>query len=385
LNPNQFNNVYLDLGGSTILRSAGSGGSDYAIILENYGAGTRNFTLTSTNGTAYIDSNNKANCIYVNSFFNSTFSNIQFQHGYSVGVQQTRCRYNIWTNIVVFSYAETESAQGGFCNSDVQYSNFKNITVDGNNIQMSRVAFYIGDWDNGGPLNWNGSYFNKVSGLHTLNVWRTGIYLNAGSGGNDVYNNTFTNCTMENNVQSAYDAIKLRPAINNTFTDIVIRNFTDCVTTGTGMPPSEAYGNCTGNSITATIYDSKTTSFILTTDSDGESVDHNFFNLTMINSKGTWFSSGTDSPIHDNICYLTFINCSSAIYLEQGIFHDNTFYLKSSNSYSLGLPDIWHYASLWANIVNNTFNIYSSDNPYGIADFASGTQGNIIVYPYTNP
>jgi hypothetical protein len=388
LNPGQLSNVMLDLGGSTIRRTSGSGSDDYVFQLWNYGAGTTNFTLTSSNGTAVLDANGYANGIFLQNVLNSKFSNIHFQHGYgggygnSGGIAQVRGRYNVFENITLYSYAQTLDG-GGFLNSDVQYSNFTNINITGIYVTHCRYGFYFGDWDE--AAGWTGSYFNRVTNLLVSIVWHDGIYLNSGATGYGVYNNTFTNCTIENNWGSGYDAIKLRPTQNNTFTQITIRNFTDAISTGTCATAfgEDALGNCSGNSITATIYGSTLTSLILTTDDNNQAVDHNFFNLTVYNGESTYFSSGTNSPIYDNILYINFTDCSSALYLDDGVITRNTFYLNFTRCGSAGHSDIWHSSS-WTSITSNTFNVYAtSGNPNGLYDFTNGTQSNRVYYPYS--
>jgi hypothetical protein len=301
-----FSNVYLQLGDGTIIRRTSGGKElDYMFFLLNYGSGTTNFTLTS-NGTAYFDAQNHANGASMRLNYNCTITNISFQHLTGQGISQARSRFSHFENITVFSYDEGYEGGSMLTLSDVQYSRFKRIILDGNNQAKSRIGFYMGDWDDN--TDWNGSCFNIIQDMLVRNVRRDGIYLNSGAGGWHVYNNTFTNCTIENNWQGGYNAIKFRPAQNNTFTRIVIRNWTDPFTTGTSYDGVETPGNCTGNSVTATIYDSTLTSFILTADGNGQSVDHNFINLTIINSKSTYFSSTADSPIHDNLVYLTLVN-----------------------------------------------------------------------------
>jgi hypothetical protein len=146
------------------------------------------------------------------------------------------------------------------------------------------------------------------------------------------------------------------------------------------MPPSEALGNCTGNYIQAQIYNNTVASLILTADGDDQEVSGNFFNLTVQNGKGTYFSQGTNSPIKNNVVYMNFTNCYGGIYLEQGLITQNTFYLNFVNV--TGHSDIWHYSG-WTEITDNIFNVYAtSGNPNGLMDFVNGTQSNFVYYPY---
>jgi hypothetical protein len=234
----------------------------------------------------------------------------------------------------------------------MQYCTFKNVTIDGNNNALARAGLYLGDWEP--AAGWDGNYFNNFSMLWIKNLMRDGIYLNSGATGYGVYNNTFTNCTIENNWGSGYDAIKLRPAQNNTFLDIVVRNWTDAVTTGTCAVAygESALGNCTGNSVTATIYNTTVTSLILTADGDGQSVDHNFFNLTVSNGKHIYAAQGSNSTIHDNIVYMNFTDCTDAIYLEQGNITHNTFYLNFSRCGSGGCRMDKHYKQHFQRVRN---------------------------------
>ncbi|MCJ7635544.1 hypothetical protein MUP77_24540 [Candidatus Bathyarchaeota archaeon] len=395
---NWFSNVYLQLGDGTIIKRRSMGGDplgDNMFILYNPlinpTDGTINFTLTS-NGTAYFDAQGYACGAKIYTVYNSTFSNITWQHLYGEGIQCSRARYCVFENISVYSYDQSYADQGMFTGGCIQYCNFTNINLDGNNQALSRCGFYFDDNDaiTRGSTVFDTSYFNRVTKLWVHNVRRSGVYL-TGSETDGVYpthvpyNNTFTNCTMENNWQSAYEAIKLRPAINNTFTNIVINNFTDAVTTGTNYDPGP-YGNCTGNYVQATIYGGTVTSLILTTDGNNQEVSGNIFNLTVENGTGTYFASATNSPIKNNVVYMNFTNCVKAIYLDSGYFTNNTFYLNFTNCGSGGHSDIYHYAAGWTSMVNNTFNVYAtSGNPNGLMDFVNGTQGNIVVYPYTAP
>jgi len=389
----RFSNIYLELGPGTIIRrSSGGGDGDYMFYLVNPlvnpGDGTINFTLTSK-GTAYFDAQNYACGARLLTIYNSTFSNITFQHLYGEGIYCSRARYCVFKNISVFSYDQSYSDQGMFTGGCVQYCNFINLNLDGNNQALSRGGFYLDNTDTltRGSTAFIGSWFNNIQGLWVHNNRRTAIYLSGVADGVS-HNNTFTNCTLENNWEGAYPAIKLRPAINNTFINIVIRNFTDAVTTGTSYDPGP-YGNCTGNYVQATIYGGTVSSLILTTDGDGDEdniqeVANNFFNLTVISGTHTYFASGTIASIHNNTVYMNFTDCDAGINLDSGNFTNNTFYLNFTNCGSAGHSDIYHYDAGWTNMINNTFNVYAtSGNPNGLMDFINGTQGNIVVYPYT--
>lgn len=395
---NSFSNVYLQLGNGTIIKRRSMGGDPlgdnmFCLVnpLVNPGDGTINFTLTS-NGTAYFDAQGYACGARIFTAYNCTFSNIVWQHLYGEGLRVSRARYCVFENISVHSYDQSYADQGMFTGGCIEYCNFTNIDLDGNNQALSRGGFYLDSTDaiTRGSTAFTSSLFNRVTKLWVHNVRRTGIYL-TGSETDGVYpthvpyNNTFTNCTVENNWQSGYDAIKLRPAINNTFTNIVINNFTDAVTTGTNYDPGP-YGNCTGNYVQATIYGGTVTSLILTSDGNNQDVSGNFFNLTVRNGTGTYFASGTNSTIKNNVVYMNFTNCAKGVNLDSGVFTNNTFYLNFTNCGSDGHSDIYHNAAGWTSMVNNTFNVYAtSGNPNGLMDFVNGTQGNIVVYPYTAP
>jgi len=373
-----LNNVYLDLDGSTIRKTGGSG---TLFQLWNYwaGAGTINFTLTSSNGTAYLDGDSMFGCIFIGAIHNSTFSNIQFQNGNGDGLNARQLRNDAFVNVTGYNWAGNTDGKG-IIGSDIQYCNFTNINLDGTNNQHCRAGFELEDWNSN--ANWNGSYFNTVTGLWVHNVWRDGIYLNSGGTGFGVYNNTFTNCTIENNWGSGFDAIKFRPAQNNTCTDIIIRNFTNAVTTGTSYDGSEIPGNCSGNYVQATIYNCTETSLILCSDGNNQNVTDNFFNLTVQYGKGLYCSQGTNSPIQNNTVYMSFTDCSWGVQLDQGLMHNNSFYLNFTRCGSAGKSDIYHNV-VWTQITNNTFYVYAtSGNPNGLYDFTNGTQGNIVVYPY---
>jgi hypothetical protein len=371
----KISNVILYLGDGTIInRTAGTGEGDFMFVIRdsNLWVGVFNFTLTS-NGTAYFNGNGYSDGFNLATALNCTVQNVTIQHTAGVGVSISRARYCHFENISVFSWDESVYGGAGFGSTDIAYSTFKNITLDGNNNPDTRGAFYFGDWDPTSDGTWNGSYFNTVEKLWCKNFRRSGIYLNSGAFGWQVYNNTFTNCTIENQWERAYDAIKLRPCQNCTFTDIVIRNCTDPVTTGTSYDGSETRGNCTGNSVTATIYDSTWTSFILTTDGNNQSVDHNFFNFTIINSRGTYFSSGTNSPIHDNICYLNMTN-SGGLSFESGYIQNNMFVMNFLNCGVDGHADIRFPSPLDPRIANNLIYILSeSGNPHGQLEGSLGT------------
>jgi hypothetical protein len=375
-----WTNIYVLLGAGTIFNCTGAGSWPYQFDLVATGAYAVNFTLTS-NGTAYFDGNGFKNGWHFQNVLNCTFSNMTVQNSYGYACQQKWARYCAFENLTFYSFDQNEF-DIGFLTNDMQYCTFKNVTIDGNNNALARAGLYLGDWEP--AAGWDGNYFNNFSMLWIKNLMRDGIYLNSGATGYGVYNNTFTNCTIENNWGSGYDAIKLRPAQNNTFLDIVVRNWTDAVTTGTCAVAygESALGNCTGNSVTATIYNTTVTSLILTADGDGQSVDHNFFNLTVSNGKHIYAAQGSNSTIHDNIVYMNFTDCTDAIYLEQGNITHNTFYLNFSRCGSGGHPDIWHVAG-WTNITSNTFNVYAtSGNANGLMDFTNGTQGNSVIYPY---
>ena len=380
-----FSNVYLMFGNGTIIRrTSGNNENDYAFWLINAVSPsvTTNFTLTS-NGTAYFDCQNYANGAFVQQTSKFTMRNIGFEHCTGDGIILKRNTYPYVENVTVFSY--DEGYGGGFmlALSDVQYGTFKHLVLDGNYQALSRGGIYLGDWDSNAY--WDGTYFNNFSDVQIRNMKRTGIYLNAGALGWSVYNNTFTNCTIENNWQGAYPAIKLRPAQNNTFTDIVIRNMTDAVTTGTSYDGSETPGNCTGNSVTATIYGSTLTSLILTTDGNDQSVDHNFFNLTIFDSKGTYFSSGTNSPIHDNIAYLNFTNSQGGLYFEGGYFSNNVFVCNFSNTLasSGGKADIWFLddPNFDPGITGNQIYVIAHGSNTFLC-FTNGTRQNYVYYPW---
>lgn len=378
-----YSNVYLELGNGTIIRrTSGGNENDYTFYLYNFGTGTTNFTLTS-NGTAYFDANNHANGASLSLNYNCTFQNIVFEHLYGQGIQQRRSRYCTWQNITVYSYDESYEGQSAFASNDVQYSTFKNITLDGNNQANTRVGFYLSDWED--TTGWDGTYFNTVQGVWIKNNRRDGFYLNSGASGWHVYNNTFTNCTIENNWQGGYNAIKLRPAQNNTFTNIIIRNWTDPITTGTSYDIAETPGNCSGNRVTAMIYGSTLTSFILTTDGNNQAVDHNFFNLTIVNSKNTWFSSGTNSFIHDNTAYLNFTNCEGGLYFESGYFSNNIFVCNFSNTLASGAgnADIWFYnnPNFDPNITGNQIRVIAHGTNTFL-NFTNGTRQNFVYYPW---
>ncbi len=374
-------NIWLQFGPDTLVqRTSGSGEGDYLLQFRNFGSSITNLTITS-NGTAYFNSSGFGDGLAFRIGLNSTFSNLYFSHMASAATSLTRLRYCNFYNLTFYSWDELYYGQTAFGGNDIQYSNFDNVTIDGANQAKTRVGFYLGDWED--YTGWNGSYFNTIQRMWIKNLRRDGIYLNSGAAGWHVYNNTFSNCTVENNWESGYDAIKLRPAQNNTFTGIVIKNFTDAVTTGTSYDSGEVDGNCTGNSVTATISGTTVTSLILTSDGNNQSVDNNFFNLTVSNGKGTYFAQGTNSPIHDNTVYMNFTDCSAGIYLEQGNISSNTFYLNFTRCGTGGHSDIWHYSG-WTNITSNTFNIYAtSGNPNGLYDFVNGTQGNVVIYPYS--
>jgi hypothetical protein len=365
-----FSNVYLELGNGTIIRrNGGTGAGDYMFFLYNFGTGTTNFTLTS-NGTAIFDAQNYCNGAAILLAYNFTMTNIKFQHLYGQGISLSRTMYTHFENVTVFSYDEGYGGGSMLTLGDSSFGIYMNIYLDGNNQALSRIGLYLGDWDG-----WtNHTSFNTFRNITIRNLRRDGIYLNGGGTGYGVYNNTFTNCTIENNWQGGYDAIKLRPAQNNTFTQIVISNWTDPVTTGTSYDGSETPGNCTGNSVTATIYGSTLTSFILTTDGNNQSVDHNFFNLTIINSRGTYFSSQTNSPIHDNTLYLNMTN-SGSLYFEAGHIQNNIFVMNFSNCGVTGHADIWFYNSPRdPNIGFNKIYILSeTGNPYGQLEGVLGT------------
>ena len=365
-----FSNVYLELGNGTIIqRNGGTGAGDYMFFINNYGTGTINFTLTS-NGTAIFDAKNYCNGAQLRNIYNSTMTNIKFQHLYGQGIGIGISKYCKFENVTVFSYDEGYEGGSMFGVGDTAYSSFRNIYLDGNNQALSRIGLYLGDWDNKA---WHCS-FNIFENITVRNLRRDGIYLNSGATGYGVYNNTFNNVLVENNWQGGYNAIKLRPAQNNTFTNTVIRNFTDPITTGTSYDSGETPGNCTGNSITATIYGSTLTSFILTTDGNNQSVDNNFFNLTIINSKGCYFSSRTNSPIHSNTFYLNITN-SGGLYFEAGHIQDNIFVANFSNCGVSGHADIWFYSTPRdPNIGYNTIYIIGeSGNPYGQLEGILGT------------
>jgi hypothetical protein len=381
-NQGTLTNVTLNLGGSTITRTATSGFYDSMFILNDWGTGTFNFTLT--NGT--LNANRQKQFISVNHFSNSTFTNLVFENGYSGGVIQKDCRFNVWENITLAQFAMNVTSDGGFKNNEIEYCNFTNIIIDGGTAYktIARYGFYIGDWEPDLPYNYNESRFNIVRNMSIYNVRRDGIYLNSGALGYAVHNNTFTNCTLINNNDASYDAIKLRPCHNNTFTDITIINFTDAVTTGTSYLGSEEAGNCTGNYVQAQIYNATVTGLILCADDNNQEVSNNFFNLTFQNSKGIYVAFGTNSPVKNNVIYANFTNCNYGIRLEEGPMRDNTFYLNFSNCDGDGHSDIYHY-SAWTEIVNNTFKVYAtSGNPNGLMDFVNGTQQNFVYYPYVS-
>jgi hypothetical protein len=374
-----WTNIYVCFGGETTFNyTSGSGASLFN--LNAVGACVVNCTFTS-NGTAYFNGNGYVNGPYFSELFNCTFQNIVFEHMYSQGIYLRRSRYCTFQNITVYSYDEAEGGQSAFACNGVQYSTFQNITIDGNYQSYTRVGFYMSDWEDTSA--WNGTYFNTVQGLWIKNNKGDGIYLNSGASGYHVYNNTFTNCTIENNWRSAQSAIKLRPAQNNTFTNIIIRNFTDPVTTGTSIPPDEAYGNCTGNYVQATIYDSKVTSLILTADGDDQSVDHNFFDLNVYNSEGTYFASGVNSPIHDNTVYIYFTNCTGGLYFEGGYIQNNKFYCSFSNSATATQADIWFYndPNFDSNIIGNKIYVSTHGNNTFLR-FTNGTYQNYVYYPW---
>lgn len=374
-----YSNVYLQFGPATnITRTSGTGSGDYIFQLHSYGT-TTNFTLTS-NGTVTFNAANYCDGFDLNGQLNSTFSNMTIEHLKGNGMQIAQSRYCHYENITVFSPHETTASGWIIMLGDVQYSTFKHLNLDGNNQGLTE-GFYFGDWY--GSTYWNGTCFNSISDVWVHNMIRNGFYLNSGGTGFGVYNNTFTNCTAENNAQNGYFGIKLRPAQNNTFTNIIIKNMTGGVTTGTSYDDGETPGNCTGNFVQATCYNIRNQPFTLTTDGNDQSVDHNFFNLTFSGGPGTYFNSGENSPIHDNTAYLNFTDTSWGIYLEEGYMSQNTFYLNFTRCGSGGHTDIWHY-STWTNITNNTFNVYAtSGNPKSLYDFTNGTQGNIVVYPYS--
>jgi len=370
---NDFSNIYLLLGNGTIIqRSGGTGDGDYIFYLNGAGAGTTftNFTLAS-NGTAYLNSAGYCNGVCVTQSLNFTMYNITVQHTYGAGIFLRQCRYPDIENVSVFSNSEHYAAMIMLL-SDVQYGTFKHLNLDGNCSAYSAEGLYLGDSDSN--VNWNGSYFNTFSDIWVHNVRQNGIYLSSSEDIYGTYNNTFTNCTIENNWADGYFGIKLRPAKNNTFTNIVMRNMTGGVTTGTTYDASSPY-NCTGNSVQATCYNMKTQPFTLTTDGDNQSVDHNFFNLTISNSPGTYFSSGTNSKLYDNTIYISMTNCTIGLYFEEGYIQDNVFVANFLNCGAAGHADIWFYNSPTdPNIARNTIYILSeSGNPHGQLEGSLGT------------
>lgn len=374
-----YSNIYVQFGPATnITRTSGTGNGDYLLQFHDYSyPTTTNLTITC-NGTVTFNAANYCDGFELNGQVNSTYSNMTIQHLEGNGYKFARSRYCDYENLTVFSPHETSVAGMCFEISDVQYGTFYNIEVDGNDQGLSE-GFYIGDWD--GNANWNGSYFNTFTKIWVHGIHRNGFYLNGGGTGYGVHNNTFSNCTAEDNAQDGYFGIKLRPAQNNTFTDIIIRNMTGGVTTGTSYDDSETAGNTTGNYVQARCFGLTTQAFTLATDGSDQSIDNNFFNLTFTGGVGTYFANPQTSVIHDNICYLNFTDTHAAIYLEQGYISDNTFYLNFSRV--SGHPDIWHWSG-WTSITDNTFYVYeTSGNPNGLYDFVNGTQGNIVVYPYS--
>jgi hypothetical protein len=340
-----------------------------------------NFTLTS-NGTVYFDGNGLKSGWWFQKILNCTFANARIEHSNGEFILQRWARYCRYENLTGFSWNEGAYANAGFNNNQVQHCTFYNIIIDGNNVANTRGAVYMGDWEQ--TSGWDGTCFNNWTKIWIKNVKRTGFYLNSGALGNQVYNNTFTNCTIENNWEAAYNAIKLRPAINSTFTQIVIRNWTDPITTGTAYADGECgNGNTTGNHVQADITGATVTGLILCADDNNQEVSNNFFNLTFQNSKGIYVAFGTNSPVKNNVIYANFTNCNYGIRLEEGPMRDNTFYLNFSNCDGDGHADIYHY-STWTEITDNTFKVYgTSGNSYGLMDFTNGTQGNIVLYPYT--
>ena len=372
-----YTNVYLQFGDeTTVTRTGGGGDSLFQLHSYNGAGGTTNFTLIS-NGTATFDGGNYCSGFAFYGILNLTVANVTIQHLTGDGFDMGRIRYGNFENITVHSPHQTVASGFVMGLGDIQYSTFKNMELDGNDNGLSE-GFYLGDWD--GNTFWHGSFFNTISQVWVHNIHRNGFYLNGG-GEAAVYNNTFTNCTAENNAQGGYFGIKLRPAYNNTFTDIIIRNMTGGVTTGTGML-GEENGNCTGNYVQAALYGMTVESFCLTTDrEDAVEVSDNFFNLTVFNSKGTYFANWDTSPIKNNIIYMN-ITDGSGLYIEGGNITQNTFYLNFSRCGGEGYSDIRHYSG-WSSVINNTFNVYmTSGNPNGLMDFVNGTQGNIVMYPY---
>jgi hypothetical protein len=398
---NWFSNITLEFGANTtITRTSISGdpAGDYMFILYNplinQGDGTINFTLTS-NGTLTFDAQGYACGANIFTVFNSTFDNVTWKNLYGEGINVMRARYCIFANITVYSYDQTIADQGMFTGGCIQYCNFTNLNLDGNNQANSRGGFFLDNTNalTRGTTSFVGSFFNNVTKLWIHNVARTGIYLSGdvSTSATDgvAHNNTFSNCTIENTWSAAYTAIKIRPAINNTLTNIVIRNCTNAVTTGTGYDPGP-YGNCTGNYVQATINGCTIASLVLTADGNSiaayggiQLVANNFFNLTDNGSKHTYFASGTNASISNNTVYMNFTDSQGAIDLDSGNFTNNTFYLNFTRCGSLGTADIYHQAG-WSGMIGNTFNVYAtSGNSYGLLDFTNGTQSNYAYYPYS--
>lgn len=375
-----YSNVYLQFGPSTNITRTAAGTGDYLLQFHDYSYPTTfNLTITS-NGTVAFNAAQYCDGFELMGQVNSTYSNMTIQHLKGQGFRFVRSRYCDYENLTVFSPHEITAFGLSFEVSDVQYSTFNNIEVDANDQGLSE-GFYIGDWDSN--ADWNGSYFNTFEKIWVHNTHRNGFYLNAGAG-YGVYNNTFTNCTAENNAQTGYAGIKLRPAVNNTFTDFIIRNMTGGVTTGTQYDAegSPTQLNCTGNYVQADLYDITVDSLILTSDGSDQSVDNNFFNLTQNGGKGTYFSNPASSPIHHNTIYFNLTDCDG-LWFETGNISYNTFYLNFTRCGGSGYPDIRHSAG-WTEVTENDFYVYAtSGNPNGLYDFVNGTQNNYVYYPYT--
>lgn len=390
---NWFSNITLQLGDGTIIqRTGGSYEYDAMFRLQlewnnkssgDLNHGVHNFTLTS-NGTAYLNAAGYADGMELKQLYNCTISNIVLQHLSSSGIQISRSMYNTFENVSIFSYGEHYPAGSLLNLGDVQYSTFTHLDLDGNYEQgYSQEGVLIHDWEGGWGTDWDGSYFNSFSDVWVHNMKKNGFYLNSGGTGYGVYNNTFDNCTVQNTWQDGYFAVKLRPSQNNTFTNMFAINCSGGVTTGTSYDESEVAGNCTGNYVQMEIINCTSQPFTLTTDGSNQSVDHNFFNLTITGGFGqTYFVNGVSSPIHDNVAYVNFTNCHGGIYLEQGNITQNVFYLNFSGV--TDHPDICHWSG-WSHITDNTFNVYAtSGNPNGLMDFTNGTQRNFVFYPYVS-